>query len=489
MQNIVPSNNASPPGSFSCNTKGRCTIMPAPLRSSLLLWQRRLLLVNLFTKTRTPMNRQRNAHPILSPLLTFAATLLFTSTVFAGGPTEFTVLSFPGSGAEGSIPYGKLASDSAGNLYGTTALGGTFASGTVFELLKPVPPSIKWTETVLYNFTGGSDGSQPNGDLIFDSAGNLYGTAWAGGTINDTCGGGCGTVFELSPPATSGNPWTLNVLHSFLGGSDGSESVSGVVFDQHGNLFGTTAGGGRGGVGTVFTLAAPTTAGQPWTETVLYTFYSSQYPRSTPVFDAKGNLYGTTYTNNTSGDYGVAFRLAPPAVAGGAWSYKVIHQFGSAPDGQVPGVGLTLYKGLLYGTTYAGGLYGNGTVFQLAPSQGGAGAWTETTLYNLGTAASDGNTPSSSPLFDNAGNIYVTTGYGGSSTNLCGSAGCGTVFKLTPPASGGAWTETLLHTFTGGNDGGSPWGGLLLGKNSAVYGTAESGGSGEGSGVVFGIAP
>jgi hypothetical protein len=114
----------------------------------------------------------------------------------------------------------------------------------------------------------------------------------------------------------------------------------------------------------------------------------------------------------------------------------------------------------------------------------------ETILYNLGAAERDGNTPSSPPLFDNAGNIYVTTGYGGGGgNNLCGSGGCGTVFKLTPPASGELWTETLLHSFTGESDGGSPWGGLLLGKNGAVYGTAEIGGNGDGSGVVFGVEP
>jgi len=432
------------------------------------------------------MQRRKPSTKALRPLSLIAA-LMFATATFASGST---IYAFPSAGSQGALPSANLVSDSAGNLYGTTVLGGAFGNGAVFELLKPVPPSTEWAETVLYSFSGLTDGAQPSAGVIFDSAGNLYGTTYQGGTINVHCPVGCGTVFELSPPAAPGGSWTATVLHSFQGGGDGAKSVSGLVFDQKGILYGTTAGGGVNNVGTVFMLTPPATPGEPWVESVIFTFSAAQYPRGTPVVDSRGNLYGTTYADTTR-DAGVAFRLAPPAKQGGAWRYRVIYSFGSSPtDSSNPNATLALHNGHLYGTAFSGGEYNHGTVFELSPPAVAGGTWSEVVLYSFGAVTNDGVAASGNTLFDKTGNIFSMTIYGGGKgANICGGGGCGTIFKLTPPTSpGGDWTESVLHAFSGGKDGGEPWGGLAFGKNGVLYGTAELGGSGK-NGAVFGLAP
>ncbi len=190
-------------------------------------------------------------------LLAVLAVMLFAAAV-AAASTEIVTYSFPRTArpiVTGCSPQATLVADSAGDLYGTT-LCGAFDSGTVFELSPPVPPSTQWTETVLYSFTGGSDGQYPAAGLIFDTAGNLYGTTKEGGA------NGLGTVFELSPPAAGESQWTESVLHSFQGGPTDGEfpDFDGVVFDQSGNLYGVTPVGGSGG-GVVYKLAPSSTAG------------------------------------------------------------------------------------------------------------------------------------------------------------------------------------------------------------------------------------
>ncbi|MFZ0760698.1 MAG: choice-of-anchor tandem repeat GloVer-containing protein [Candidatus Sulfotelmatobacter sp.] len=171
----------------------------------------------------------------LPALFVLIAMLWFACPAFAAGPTEYVIYSFPANKSAGSEPVGNLVADSAGNLYGTASAGGEFGDGDVYELLRPVPPSTKWTQTVLYSFTGGSDGELPNAGVIFDQAGNLYGTAEFGGDS-------VGVVFELAPPATAGGQWTESLLYTFQGlsGDDGDYPYSGLVFDTSGNLYGTT---------------------------------------------------------------------------------------------------------------------------------------------------------------------------------------------------------------------------------------------------------
>lgn len=222
------------------------------------------------------------------------------ATVVWSQPTEQVLYNFKG-GSDGAEPDASLVFDGAGNLYGTTYYGGANGSGTVFEL---TPSKAGWTETVLHSFTG-SDGALPSAGLILDGGGNLYGTTQAGGAA------GFGVVFELSPSRAG---WTETVLYSFTGGNDGRGPVGGVVFDSGGNLYGTTSGGGYPiGGGTVFEL---TPSGGGWTENILYAFNASNgAPNGSGlhagvVFDRAGNLYGTTVFGGTN-YWGTIFELTP----------------------------------------------------------------------------------------------------------------------------------------------------------------------------------
>jgi uncharacterized repeat protein (TIGR03803 family) len=423
---------------------------------------------------------------------------LLASLIAAASPAvaqkEWVVHSFPRDGSQGR-PFGNLVADRAGNLYGTTYNGGEFNWGTIYELVRPVPPITGWAETVLYSFTGGADGAIPFGGLVFDDVGNLYGTAEHGGGSPE-CLSGCGVVFELSPPATAGSVWTESVLHSFsgAGNTDGAVPVGGLVRDAAGNLYGTTAAGSAeqnspcplDGCGTVFQLSPPTSPNGVWTEAILHSFgLNQENSESSLVLDSQGNLYGST-TDGGAHLKGIVYRLLRPATAGGIWSYRVLHAFGptmaGSPEGAMP-LTLTLRgKRILYGTTSVGGLHGGGTVFQLVPPTVAGGAWVENVLYSFGGGIGDGQYPRDALIFDSAGHIYGATQNGG-------RADAGTVFELTPPASeGGAWTETVLHIFAGGKDGASPGGGLIFGKNGVLFGVTTDGGTGD-RGTVFGLLP
>jgi uncharacterized repeat protein (TIGR03803 family) len=263
---------------------------------------------------------------------------------------------------------------------------------------------------------------------------------------------------------------TEKVLYSFTGGTDGQFPNSGVVFDQSGNLFGTTSSGGTGGYGGVVFELTPDRAGG-WTEIVLHTFgqngITDGYSASgSLVFDKAGNLYGTT-TNGGLHSAGVVYELSP--VTGGGWTYSVIHNFGvSKNDGGAP-TGVTIDSvGSLYGTTYSGGVHGGGVAYQLTPGTGAV--WTQSILHSFPSNSSDGSHPSTALVFDALGNLYGATEYGGYS----GTGGnIGTVFKLSHTS--GIWGETVIHRFSGRQDGISPSGALALDANGNVYGTTLDG--------------
>jgi uncharacterized repeat protein (TIGR03803 family) len=258
-------------------------------------------------------------------------------------------------GSDGAVPTCGLIFDTKGNLYGTTS--GEFGyagNGTVFEL---IPSNSKWTEKVLYSFKGGQDGSQPDAGLVSDSAGNLYGTTYAGGANNN------GTVFELTQD--SRGQWSESLLHTFTGGSDGGGPLGSLIFDASGNLYGTTQGGGGSGLyGTVFELTKGSN-GQ-WTESVLHDFTLADgiFPGANLTFDAAGNLYGTAANGGRSCECGTAFELSP---AGGTWNFQVLHKFAGGADGAGPGALALDSTGNLYGETGFGGLAGQGVVFQITP--------------------------------------------------------------------------------------------------------------------------
>ena len=452
----------------------------------------------------------------------------------AQAATEIVLHSFADS-PKGSSPEAGVIRDSAGNLYGTAAWGGTGGSGVVYKL------DTTGHQTVLYNFTGGADGAGPSA-VIRDSAGNLYGTTvWGGnhgvvykldtaghqtvlysftgwadggnpyaGVIRDSAGdlygttfgggtAGWGVVYKLD---TTGHE---TVLYSFTGGADGGQPCAGVILDySSGDLYGTTFGGGAAGAGVVYKLD---TAGQ---ETVLYSFtggVDGSNPYAGVIRDSAGSLYGTTTVGGT-GNAGVAYKLDT------AGQETVLHSFTGGADGGNPYAGVIRDSaGNLYGTTTrtafgvvykldtagqytvlysftgradgfwpyagvirdsAGNLYG--TTQAGGPSGSGVvykldAAGHETVLYGFPGAA-DGAGPYGGVIRDSAGNLYGTTQYGG-------PTGSGVVYKLDATGH-----ETVLHTFTGGADGNSPTAGVIRDLTGNLYGTATGGGT-PGGGVVY----
>ena len=358
----------------------------------------------------------------------------------------------------GANPTGDLIVDAAGDLYGTTPNGGEYGYGTVFRL-KPNPDGT-WRESVLHSFSGG-DGANPQTGVILDAGGNLYGTTSAGSA------GGYGVVFKLAP-----NPdgtWTESVLHSFTRSpDDGSNPVAGLTFDAAGNLYGTTVYGGPSGTagGVVFKLA-PKPDGT-WTFSVLHAFSCAEgcSPYAGVVFDAAGNLYGTTYSGGDYGD-GVVFKLTPNA--DGTWTESVLHSFAGTADGAYPGGLISGAPGHLYGTTFGGGLdfgggsNGYGVAFELA--EGPGGTWTLGVIHAF-TSGADGADPWTGLIHDAGGRLYGTARQGG-------TYGDGVVFKLTPTSNG--WREVLLHTFTGYGSGPN---GLFMDRFGTLYGTAGSANNG-----------
>ncbi len=372
----------------------------------------------------------------------------------------FTVLHTFTGGGDGGIP-GGLILDRAGNLYGATATGGLNGGGTVFRLkhtnsgwlvnplyefnwnnggggpdgsivlgpdgniygavgtqsgfgaiykLQPPPSACKtsvcyWTGTILYNFGAAPDGHQPNGDLLFDSAGSIYGTTEAGGA------NGFGAIFKLIPVGSS---WTESVIYSFMGGDDGNQPQDGVVMDSAGNLYGTTRFGGvqncSDGCGTVFELSP---SGGGWTEQVIYRFQGvpdGYAPWVGLTIDSSGNLYGTTYDGG-DGDGGTVFELSP---VGGSWNYNVLYNVVSNGGGPRSRMAMDA-AGNLYSTIIFGP-----TLFKLSYS---GDSWIYTDLHNFSN--NDGTYPEGNLAIDNQGNVYGT----------CSSEGqdlYGTAWEFTP---------------------------------------------------------
>jgi uncharacterized repeat protein (TIGR03803 family) len=398
-------------------------------------------------------------------VLIYAITVMSPTQGWAAD-TEIVLNTFTG-GTDGSEPYSNLIMDSAGNLYGTTTLGGGSANcpsgcGTAFKL---TPVSGGWQSTIIQVFDGATDGSQPSA-LILDPAGDLYGTTRHGGFY------GYGTVFRLTP--VSGGGWQETVLHRFTGGPDGGSPFAGLVSDAFGNLYGTTSAGGNS-FGTIFKL---TLVFGIWQESVLYTFTGGKdggNPLAQLTFDATAtNLYGTTYAGGHYNN-GTVFRLA--YTSGGSWLESVLHSFSGGGDGGNPIGGLTFdAAGNLYGTTVIGGGHGYGNVFQLGLNS--RGRLHETVLYAFTGRKKDGGSPYANVVFDTSGNLYGTTTIGG-------GGGYGTVFELI--LSGGVWSFSTLHNFMSGADGAYPFGGLTFAGGN-LYGSTSNGGLSN-DGIVFEIVP
>ena len=339
------------------------------------------------------------------------------------GATRRVLHSFAGD-MDGAYPRAGLLADPDGALYGTTVLGGKFGLGTVFRLAPPPPGGTQWRRTILYSFRRGVSGNVPQGGLLRDASGALYGTARAGGDA------GWGTVFKLTPPDPGRTQWTQTVLHAFRNSPDGAFPLGNLLADGQGGFYGTTSFGGGGDHGTVYRLTPPPTGGTEWTGTVLYSFRSGTdgaAPQAGVVADAGGALYGTTVVGG-SANVGTVFRLAPPVVAGTGWAETVLYTFADQYQGRPLCELVVDAHGALYGTNEADrtSVYNGGRVFQLTPPAGGTTAWTYTALHWFGQGVfQDGRHPAAGLVTDAAGTLYGTTGDGGSTNS-------GTVFKLVP---------------------------------------------------------
>ena len=326
---------------------------------------------------------------------------------------------------DGAGPNSRVTFGPDGELYGTTYVG-----NNVFTLKPPpsAPDSVfeSWAEKDIYQFGSPGDGSLPAGDLVFDQAGNLYGTTYAGGNRN-LCGSvGCGTVYQLAP---SNGTWTETSVYEFTGQADGYYPLSGVILDQSGNLYGTAqASFYLGGWGSVFQLT-PSDSG--WTENTLYDFQGGTDGKDITaglIFDASGNLYGAAAAGGAGGG-GTIYEVSP---LDGSWNFDLLYSLVGGSGGQGPVASLIMdASGNLYGATYSDGAYGYGSVFELTPSGGG---WTYTTLYDF-TGGSDGANPAGSLVMDTNGDLFGTTYAGGITGSHCDPQfgnQCGGVFEITP---------------------------------------------------------
>ncbi len=369
-----------------------------------------------------------------------------TGTSSARAQTFTDLYNFTGS-SDGGYPTAGLVRDATGNLYGTAFEGGSSGYGVVFKV------DTSGSETVLHSFTGGTtDGEYPYASLLMDANGNLYGTAAGGGSS------GYGVVFKVD---TSGNE---TLLYSFAGGTtDGCYTHNGLIEDKSGNLYGLTDLCGSSNNGTIFKL------NKKGTETVLHSFAGGAtdgaYPfYTTLLMDRSGVLYGVTEYGGSAG-YGVVYKLSKKG------EVTLLHSFaGGTTDGcDAVGTPVMDKNGNVYGITEHCGSSGKGVVYKLSRKN------ELTLLHSFTGSAKDGAYPFSGLILDTKGNLYGESAAGGSSAY-------GVVYRLSKKH-----TLTLLHSFVG-SDGEYPGGGLLPSANGDLYGTAEQGGSG-GYGTVLSLTP
>jgi uncharacterized repeat protein (TIGR03803 family) len=389
--------------------------------------------------------------------LTMVAFVAFFVSVATAASTTHVLYSFLGD-ADGEYADTDLVTDSAGNIYGSTVQGGSYGGGTVFQV---TPAGV---HTVLYSFTGGTDGGEPYKGVTLDAQGNIYGTAGVGGKYVGPCTDtGCGVVFKLT---NSGGTWNYSVIHSFTGGSDGWGPGAGVTVDSHAAVYGMTPLGGKSNAGVIYQLKRD--ASGTWREKIIHSFtggndgLGGSAGRLLP--DGAGGFFGACTAGGANGD-GVVFRISPGA--SGSWTLKPLYQFKGMPDAGFPYGSLLRDKsGNLYGTSYYDGANDLGAVYKLTNN---GGSWSESVLYSF-KGGSDGSGPISNLVFDSAGNLYGTASEGGSA-----SCGCGTIFRLSP--SGGTWKESTVHQFMGPPDGAFVYNGMVVDNLGNFYGATVHGGT------------
>ena len=417
------------------------------------------------TKAKQSMNQttwvaRRATAAALALAIVFPLTVIATQAAQAQTYTYTKLHNFTG-GQDGSTPYAGVTFDKAGNnLYGTAFTGGS-GLGAVYRLKRK---GSDWIFSPLFEFNGGP-GANPLARVVFGPSDALYGT-----TLDYTYG----TVFSLRPSVRACTTalclWTETVLYDFSYPGANAPGYGDLLFDQPGNIYGTTQGGGNSNLGIVYELTPP---GSWNTESLLYSFSGSDgaNPYNGVIFDSSGNLYGTTYNGGVYG-YGTVFELTESI----GWTESCINSFRNGSDGSYPWAGLIFdQSGNLYGATSDAGTGGGGTVFKLTP--GANCNWTLKTLYSFTGTAGKRCGPRASLWMDPAaGNLYGTT--------YCdGGNQAGNIFELTN-VGGGNYTYTGLYDFTGGNDGGNPISNVIMDSSGNLYGTASTGGS-QNVGVVW----
>lgn len=387
----------------------------------------------------------------------------------AAAQTESTLYSF--TETTNFWPQGGLIEDSTGNLYGTTKGGGTYGVGSFYELSPPTQSGGAWTETTLYNFPSyGNTGYVPSSDLVTDSNGAFYGTTWIGG--DSVCN--CGLVYKLVPPLKKGAAWNEKVLYAFTSANaDGRLPNSSLLRTTKGIIYGVTQQGGAWNGGTIFQLTPGT--GGTYTEQVLYSFgdlADASTPAGPLLMDSSGALYGVTSLGGTF-NQGAVFKFIP-AANGKLASESVLFSFGggSLSSGVTP-VGNLVFDaaGNLYGvTTYGGSSLNDGVAYELSPTT--SSPWTETVLYTF--SRTSGINPEAGMTWNSTQTaLYGTTTYEDGVPD-----GSGSVFQLTVPATkGGTWTEKNLFDFTYAGNGGYPAGRIAVDPTTgSLYGTTLNGG-------------
>jgi uncharacterized repeat protein (TIGR03803 family) len=384
----------------------------------------------------------------------------------AFGQTFTTLYNFGASKTDGQAPSSGVVMDKTGNLFGVTGIGGNqLSDGTVFELSPPAVTDNPWTETIIHRFRGTPDGKTPLGHLIMTPNGALAGTTLHGGAEDE------GTLYMFAHGTTQGT-WRETILHNFGSVPDDVVTPDLGLFSAPEGFYGADQGGANN-TGAIYLLARGTN-GSAWTQNILYSFQAigssdGADPAGELVRDAKGNFYGVTGQGGAH-NLGAVYRVSPPAVQGDSWAETVLYSF-DGTDGTLPAGRLLLGAGgKLFGTTNGGGASSAGTVFKLTPPTVSGNPWTHTILYSF-TGGSDGSSPESGVIADQSGTIYGTAGQ--------------TIFMLTPPSSGSTWKETVLHNFTG-PDGFVTTGPLVL-SNKTLFGTTAEGGA-FGVGTAFQIS-
>jgi hypothetical protein len=425
----------------------------------------------------------------------------FVMPVHANAATESLIYNF--SGSNGAVaPFGGLVVAKDGSLYGVSREGGSACAspgcGIFYRLVPPAAGQTAWTQQDLYAFAGGSDGQNPMSTLVPYGKAGYLGTTQSGGA------NGRGTIFELVPPTKANPAWTeIKLLDLAI--AYGAQSVSGMVRTKKGSYYGVTQIGGNGtcqsagtvvGCGVFFELTPPAAGQSSWSYDVIYAFQGQgdgASPWGTPSITPKGSVLVATTAAGSAG-FGSVVEFTPPTKTNANWAGAIVYEFTGGSDGGTPlGQLYTAKTGVVYGTAEVGGTYNLGTVFSLSPpARGSKSGWAFNTLYSFEGAHLqepglgsyfDGAYPSAGVVMDKTGALYGTTQQGGNIAYECANGvlsnnGCGTVFKLTPPAAGQTtWSESVVDGFSYCCDGYFPFSTLTLSSAGTLYGTTPYGGS------------